>query len=183
MSIFNKLKQGVSEAGTKAINTVEANRLKSQIGKNNDLIQSLFTEIGRKVFSEYHNPQIQIGNLVDVEVNQIHELLSLNGQLEIDIKAIWNQKQCTCGNLVALDAKFCSACGTRFNTIQINEQEASLILEQPGENMETVSLGLTGTLNDKPSPQESNDSIFCPNCDAEIEADSKFCGECGHMMK
>lgn len=179
VSLFDKLKQGVSEAGTKAINVVEANRLKASISKNNEQIHSLYTEIGKKVFSGYNNQQFHSA-MVEDEIKQIQALYNHNRQLDIDIKAIWNEKECPCGNSVSLDAKFCSNCGHRFNLVTIEETpNAPVILEQ-SQQLTVTTPAREVSFSD--SAANTNITGICPNCDSEIEADSKFCGECGHML-
>jgi predicted Zn-ribbon and HTH transcriptional regulator len=178
VSFLDKFKKGVTEAGAKAINTVETNRLKATISKNNGQINMLYTEMGKKIFNEYHNQPSPLFELIENEIKQVQTLFAENKQLEIDIKTIWNTKDCTCGKSVALDAKFCSACGHRFNLVTI-----------PEGTPETEILEIThepNTSRDTKFQRDHNDSIdssiICPNCDTEVESDAKFCGDCGQML-
>ena len=115
MSIFNKLKQGVSDAGNKAKTTVETTRLKGQIANNTEEMNDLFLKIGREVFASYNT---QTNTQVDEEVKEhiltINNLLGKNKEIEKNIHKVRNQKDCVCGNTVTLDSEFCSACGHKF---------------------------------------------------------------------
>ena len=147
MSLFNKLKKGVTDAGNVAKSTVESNRLKAQISKHQTDIHSLYFEIGKKVFSAASSEQPVNVQLVEEEINLIQENLTSIKQLEINIKAIWNEKECLCGKLVPLDAKFCPACGHKFTAkpvstpvdskeVEGTEQQETMILLPKAEPVE-----------------------------------------------
>lgn len=183
MSFFDKLKKGVTDAGAKAINTVEANRLKGVISKNNEQIEFLYAEIGKKVFSEYHSQSLQLNEPIENDIKQIYSIIAENKQLETDIKAIWNQKDCVCGKSVPLDAKFCSACGHRFNLIAIPEGSHAVELIDASSNVVIESDASSNRIKDsEKKPVIEGATNICPNCDMEVEPDAKFCGDCGHML-
>ncbi|ATP41659.1 hypothetical protein CSE16_17365 [Solibacillus sp. R5-41] len=115
MGIFNKLKQGVSDAGNKAKTTVEATRLKGQIANNTGEINDLFLKIGREVFASYNTQtNTQVDENVKAHIININNLLGKNKEIEKNLHKVRNQKDCVCGHTVTLDSEFCSACGHKI---------------------------------------------------------------------
>ncbi|MBM7567292.1 zinc ribbon domain-containing protein [Paenibacillus sacheonensis] len=150
MSFFDKVKQGASDAAKKAQQTVEITKLKAQIsGKEKD-IEKLCVQIGTAVYRGH-----QAGNIAANEqevidcCRQADELQAEIRMLEERIKMTRNEKTCTCGKVVALDAKFCPDCG------------AALAEEPRAEN--TVGEIV----------------VICNQCHTENELNAKFCVSCG----
>lgn len=130
-SIFDKIKQGASEAGKQAKITVDINRLKMQANMKQKEIDEKYTEIGRIV---YQAQQTGINNHEDL-VEYFSQITAI--QLEIDdifhkIEEYRKGKECVCGNTVELDAKFCSKCGYRFPASNISNNCECGCLIEPG---------------------------------------------------
>ncbi|SEO13814.1 zinc ribbon domain-containing protein [Paenibacillus sp. OV219] len=150
MSFFDKVKQGASDAAKKAQQTVEITKLKAQIGSKEKEIEKLYTAIGAAV---YRGHQIQDFAVTEQEVgNACHQVDELSGEIGIieeRIKAIRFEKTCTCGKVVALDAKFCPDCGSSLG-------------EEP--KVETTIGEIV---------------VICSQCKTENELNSRFCISCG----
>ena len=174
MSLFNKLTQGVSEASNKAKNTIETSKLKNQISKNQEEINQPYLGIGKEVFGLLRANQPLTTESVETYITKIEYLINHNKELEKEIKAIWNEKECECGKIIPLDAKFCPSCGYKFP--HLNEQ--ALIKE---ETAKTILLGEENvTLTETDMQIEAH---ICKNCDADLETDTKYCGVCGTQVQ
>lgn len=167
MSIFNKLTKGVADAGNKAKLTIETTKLKGQISKNNEEILKYYQAIGQEVYKLHNAQQITLNDELASKVTSINELLATNANIEKDIKVIWNEKDCTCGQIVSLDTKFCPTCGYHF------PEQAPLIHELEDA---TVVLG-------SDSPNETKNNLICSHCDADLAPEAKFCGACGTVIE
>lgn len=151
MSFFDKVKQGASDAAKKAQQTVEITKLKAQISGKEKEIDKLYTAIGAAVYRGHQEKDFAI---TEQEVAnaclQVDELNVEIGLIEERIKAIRFEKTCTCGKVVALDAKFCPDCG-------------SSLAEEPPKAETTVGEIV----------------VICSHCKTENELNSRFCISCG----
>lgn len=175
MSIFNKFKQGVSEASNLAKSQLEATRLKSQITKNQNEINELYRIIGKTVFQNNATESFSTEQ-VEQELLQVKYLLSQNEELATSIHTIFNQKACACGELTNIDAIFCSKCGHSF-TVAATSVEAMA-------SDETVLLvkneAQLPNLEEQNIVTEKVDTLKnCAQCGSKLEDDAQFCGECG----
>lgn len=171
MSFFEKLKQGVSEAGQKAKTTVEVNRLKLQIQARQNTIKEKCCLIGSIVFNAYEkneplctNPEIE---QICAEIAQIQAEIK---QVESRIKELNGEKDCVCGQVVRLDARFCPSCGHRFE----EEKLASPILIE-----QTSAHSDSGSQSASELPLQTR---VCPSCHEKIQESDKFCGSCGKEL-
>ncbi|WP_219835784.1 zinc ribbon domain-containing protein [Paenibacillus sp. R14(2021)] len=153
MSFFDKVKQGASDAAKKAQQTVEITKLKAQIsGKEKD-IERIYTQIGTAIYRGHQAGDIAgTEELVAESCRQADELNNEIHLIEERIKAIRFEKTCTCGKVVALDAKFCPDCG-------------SALAEEP--KVETTVGEIV---------------VICNQCQTENELNAKFCVSCGSGM-
>lgn len=174
MSIFEKFTKGVSEAGNKAKITLEATKLKSQITKNTEEIGRIYAIIGEKVFEHHNAGNLQINTDITSYIEQITQLQEKNSEIDKEIKTLWNVKDCICGNSVAIDVKFCPSCGYNF-PLEAEQVKAEPVVV----NDATVLLGGTPPVA---TVQEELPKVICPNCDADLEHDARFCGECGTQI-
>ena len=150
MSFFDKVKQGASDAAKKAQQTVEITKLKAQIsGKEKD-IEKLCLQIGEAVYRGH-----QAGDISSTEQEVLdccREADELHGEIKVleeRIKVTRNEKTCTCGKVVALDARFCPDCGAG-------------LAEDP--KVETTIGEIV---------------VICNQCHTENELNAKFCVSCG----
>ena len=122
MSFFDKLKTGVSEAGNKAKSAVEVNRLKLQNHGKQREIEQQYMEIGRAVFEAMKQRESINTDALQPSYDQIIKLQEEIQQNQMQIAAISDEKQCACGQLVPIQAKFCPACGQHFAKVKVIEE-------------------------------------------------------------
>ncbi|MFH5182047.1 zinc ribbon domain-containing protein [Paenibacillus sp. TAB 01] len=116
MSFFDKMKQGASDAAKKAQQTVEITKLKTQISLKEREIEKSYAYIGEAVFHSYRNGDWKMAGK-DIEGYCLH-ITGLRRDisvLEAKIKAVKNEKECSCGKIVPLEVKYCPACGLPFD--------------------------------------------------------------------
>lgn len=119
MSFLNKVKSGISEAGSKAKTMVEVGKVKMQIGSKEKEIEKNYRDIGRIVFLTANNREPD-GGKTDYQSN-IQEILKLENEVRElikQIKTLSNEKDCVCGKAVAIDARFCPSCGHTFTVTE-----------------------------------------------------------------
>ncbi|MFS0724755.1 zinc ribbon domain-containing protein [Paenibacillus sp. 1P07SE] len=115
MSFLDKVKSGLSEAGSKAKTAVEVNKLKMQQSAKQKEIEQRYQTIGRIVFltaalreaeeaGENYQPEVEAILKLEEEIQTIHK----------QIKGLTGEKDCVCGQSVALGVKFCPSCGHTF---------------------------------------------------------------------
>lgn len=115
MSFMNKVKSGLTEAGSKAKTVVEINKLKSQNSSKQKEIEQRFQHIGRTYYLQ------ETGKLSDGEGHDpalmIVDIARLEAEIEENVKAIKslaNEKDCVCGKPAPLESRFCPSCGHTF---------------------------------------------------------------------
>jgi len=116
MSFMDKMKSGISEAGSKAKTIVEVNKLKLNNSNKQKEIEKLYQNIGRLFFLN------AVGRLEDVAESDyqsdVAEIVRLENEIEANkkqIKTLTNEKDCVCGKASPLDARFCPSCGHTFS--------------------------------------------------------------------
>lgn len=115
MSFFDKLKSGVSEAGSKAKVLVEINKLKLiNVGKQNE-INGLYKEIGEKVtLAAELGQELQLVYFSE-QLEKIAMLKTEIEQNQLKISNLSDEKQCpSCNRSLPIDAKACPSCNTSF---------------------------------------------------------------------
>ncbi|WP_199624430.1 zinc ribbon domain-containing protein [Paenibacillus alkalitolerans] len=116
MSLFDKFKQGASEAAKKAQQTVELTRLKTQISVKEKEIEKSYNFIGKAVFEAFSKGDMSQSEsevrAVCQLISQLKQEIKLLDQKIIDVR---NEKECVCGTSVSANAKFCPECGNKFD--------------------------------------------------------------------
>ncbi|MFD2612520.1 zinc ribbon domain-containing protein [Paenibacillus gansuensis] len=154
MNLFEKLKKSAADAGRKAQTAVEINRLRTQITDKRDEINVKLLEMGEAVYEAYRVRDLTIAERPIDEISKaIQDIEQEIEQIEYRIHQFKNERQCSCGAVAPLDAKFCPECGSRFGEISI------LLDEEPEDLLDT-----------------------CPSCKQEIEENAKFCMNCGYRL-
>lgn len=117
MSFFDKFKAGVTEAGNKAMNVVEVNRLKLQNSSKQNEIDKQYQVMGKMLFEATLNESILPKEAFAVNMNRVLVLKSeIEANLE-QIEALGDGKHCkSCGSSVPAEARFCPNCGHTFET-------------------------------------------------------------------
>ncbi|BFH62296.1 MULTISPECIES: zinc ribbon domain-containing protein [Paenibacillus] len=156
-NFLNKLKQGVSDAGKKAQQTVESTTLKFQVSSKEKEIEKNYTEIGRIV---YRSLETQSSFVPGAEFEKYQEaIITLEKEIEElnrKIQLLQNLKECGCGKMLQADASYCPFCGQQFQTIVV----------QPA----AVQAG------------HSEKAIFCPKCGESATLGDHFCRGCGFRL-
>lgn len=162
MSLFDKMKKGVSDAGSKAKTLVEVNKFRLNIQSLEAEIQERYKKIGQSVFestsdeigSEPTLDQKEKGNIMQVcqEIRSRQlEIVELNKKiLELN-----NQKHCDkCGRVNQAEVKYCSECGHEFT------QVVTIDVVAAQTTMESTA-------------------ITCWKCHEPLSQNDRFCGKCG----
>ncbi|MWV42376.1 hypothetical protein GRF59_01920 [Paenibacillus sp. HJL G12] len=156
-NFLNKLKQGVSDAGKKAQQTVESTTLKFQVSSKEKDIEKNYTEIGRIV---YRSLETESSFIPNAEFQKYRESI-LGLELEIEelnkkIQHLQNLKECGCGKMLPADASYCPFCGQQFQTVVV----------QPA--------AVQASHTDK--------AAFCPRCGEPAAHGDHFCRGCGFQL-
>ena len=143
MSLIDKIKSGVSEAGQKAKVVVEVNKLRLINVSKQSEINSLYKQIGEKV-SQYVDQSVALEPaLFATELEQINILKFEMEQNTYQIHNLNDEKSCPqCQHLNAFDARECSQCHEPFpihditnidgdnNTVQLLDQHHKLNIKE-----------------------------------------------------
>lgn len=115
VSFFDKFKAGVTEAGNKAMNVVEVNRLKLQNSSKQNEIDKQYQLMGKMLFEATLNESLLPREAFAVNMDRV---LVLKNEIEANLEQIatlGDGKHCkSCGSSVAADARFCPNCGYTF---------------------------------------------------------------------
>lgn len=156
MSIFDKVKQGASDAARKAQQTFELARLNSQKSSREKDMAKLYAELGEAMFEAYLTGETAVSE--EKVASCCEQLLELKREIEAieeKMKSVKLEKSCSCGKVVPSTVKFCPDCGTRFT-----EQEP------------------------KPRAEMSYGEIrvICQSCSTENELTALYCIDCGYEL-
>lgn len=114
--IFKKLTKGVTQTGSKVKNVVDVNRLKVKTAQQKKDLEKDYLQIGKMVFKSYqsNDETVAIEGAILDSCKQIAAKQKEINELEAKINNAKNLKECTCGEIVSKETKFCPACGYRF---------------------------------------------------------------------
>jgi hypothetical protein len=129
MGLFDKIKKGVSGAGTKAKVTVDINRLKLQINSKRRDIDNKYKLMGEAYFhANMHGNTEGLEALLQGYCEDVINHQKQINELQVKIKEMGNEKECSCGRTVELAAKYCPTCGHQFDGT-----EQIIVLDEPPE--------------------------------------------------
>jgi uncharacterized coiled-coil DUF342 family protein len=112
MSVFEKLKKGVSTAGTKVSAAMEVNRLRMQVSLKKKEIEREFRSIGEAYFANYlKTEKVDIDAVLRPHCENIVAIQRDIQELERKIQKLNHEKKCACGKTVPQQAKYCPFCG------------------------------------------------------------------------
>lgn len=158
MAFFDNMGKKIGEAAQAAAKKsgelVEVTKLNVNINSEEDKMQKLYNQIGKKVYDKYSETGAADADFVeDCESIKVHDQNVKN--LKEKILEVKSMKQCVgCGSELEKNQIFCSKCGTR------NE------IQQAAE----------------PAQQASQATVSCPACGATLQAGSVFCTNCGSKI-
>lgn len=150
------------ESGKESYNKMaEKNRLKKEISQLTTDINNSLMNVGRQLYTE--QPEHEQFKDVFVEVKEKEEkIVELNKQISIVDGAI----PCpNCGELIAKGTDTCEKCGTKIE------------VAPPATETAEASDAETGAIEVELKPV-----VTCPQCGATLEADAKFCNQCGKAL-
>lgn len=116
MSFLDKFKAGVAEAGNKAKNVVEINRLKMQNNSMHSEIARQYEAMGKIVFDSMEQGTWPVSKeQMSANIERIQELQLAIEQNLLHIANINDSKTCkACGATNNVEAKFCNHCGHTY---------------------------------------------------------------------
>ena len=161
MDFFNKLTQKAKEtyegASKKTGELAKEAKLRMKMNENKSIINSLYQEIGKKVY-EKHTLSETIDINVDLE-EECTQIDILSAEIETclnQIRELKDKKQCpNCFNEIDLDANFCNHCGAKQDVEEAREVEV----------VETENV----IDNEAPETTEEQDNVQVGNAENENE--------------
>ena len=156
MSIFERMKQGATEAARKVEQTVEISKLKSQISTREKEIDRLYARTGKTVYDAYSRGDLSRSEteVMDYceQLSDLHEDIKLIQEKITNIKL---EKSCSaCGKIVPVNARFCPDCGKKFPEYDEKPQESTV-----------------GEIR-----------VLCAVCGTENDIGARYCVECGNEL-
>lgn len=157
MDFFNKVGETITNKGKdvarKAKDIAEINNLNAQIAVQEEIIQNVYSEIGRKF---YEDNKDKVNMPYQEQCQQIKDAFAEIETLKTTIQTLKGIQVCPkCGAEVKDEAVFCSMCGEKINV------DPEVVVEEEKE-------------------EEIN---FCASCGAKLEKDAIFCTKCGSKAK
>lgn len=184
MGFFNKIKESAAKAADKAKDSVEVVRLNSQIAVKRKEIERLYMQIGEAVFEAY-----QVNELSNAEQlihNNSQFIIALQNEIEeieVKVRALKDEKDCVCGQVLPLDAKFCSSCGHKFEL-----QAAVVVAEEVVDAIPVAELNDNGQAEAViveevvEADNAAHSKTQCSACQSELQLGDQFCENCGEKQ-
>ncbi|MGE5327980.1 MAG: zinc ribbon domain-containing protein [Deltaproteobacteria bacterium] len=157
MSFLENLGKTISgaaqTAAKKSGEMVEITKINMSIGSEEDKIEKLQMQIGKKVYeNSVAGTPISADDFKDA-CNEITERNNTIKDLKAKILEVKSIKLCTsCGAELEKEVQFCNKCGSKQEAIAV-------------ETAQTAA------------------EAACPKCSAALPADAGFCGSCGEKLK
>ncbi|MEK5234570.1 zinc ribbon domain-containing protein [Paenibacillus sp. FSL L8-0470] len=140
MNFLQRIKDGASRVSEKAQSSVEIGKLNGHISDIEHEMEIEFMKMGKLFYDGYRSKDLSLAEGKMVEHSRA--CLKLQEQIEelrFRIAELKNEKLCTCGNVVALDANFCPKCGRK--------------LEEPASRKEAVPVTVHSIHEDEEEDQ------------------------------
>lgn len=140
MDFFNKLtqkaKETYKEASQKTGELAKEAKLRMKMNENKSLINSLYQEIGKKVYEKHVKSEtIDIKTELEEECTKIDVLSAEIETCLKQIRELKDKKQCPkCFKEIELEDKFCNYCGAKQEDTEVREVEVLYT----GDNQETT---------------------------------------------
>lgn len=129
MDFFNKLtkkaKETYKEASQKTGELAKEAKLRIKMNENKSTINSLYQEIGKKVYEKHVKSEtIDIKTELEEECTKIDVLSAEIETCLKQIRELKDKKQCPkCFKEIELEAKFCNYCGAKQEDTEAKEAE------------------------------------------------------------
>lgn len=149
--IGKKFSSAAKTVQKRTLESVEIGKLNSEMRSLKEKRAHLFKSLGEAYYKAGGKNE---GNeRIEVLVEQLDQIAVREAELQAQLDRLTQQKRCPkCGNVVALEARFCPACGER-----LPEEEKPAEPEEPAQ----------------PAPE------YCVGCGALRQDHSRFCVVCG----
>lgn len=136
---------------------IEETKLKISISDKEADIDGMYEEIGKAVYEQYKK-----GEDIGKDFTKIAKKIDkLNDEInDMNVKILYNKSLRTCANcgeVIALDSKFCTNCGEKQKAVKIKEDKK--VTKKEDVEVEKV----------------------CPECGEVCATTAKFCSKCGHQ--
>lgn len=158
MDFFNKLtqkaKETYKEASQKTGELAKEAKLRMKMNENKSLINSLYQEIGKKVYEKHAKSEtIDIKTELEEECTKIDVLSAEIETCLKQIRELKDKKQCPkCFKEIELEAKFCNYCGAKQEDTEIREVEVLYT----GDNQETTQNNASAETDEENNNNENN---------------------------
>lgn len=129
MDFFNKLtkkaKEAYEGASQKTGELAKEAKLRMKMNENKSAINSLYQEIGKKVYEKHVKSEtIDIKTELEEECTKIDVLSAEIETCLKQIRELKDKKQCPkCFKEIELEAKFCNYCGAKQDDVEAKEAE------------------------------------------------------------
>lgn len=156
----------VGDTATSTYNTVadksgkliEETKLKIAISDKETDIDEVYEEIGKAVYDQY-----KAGEDVGKDFTKLAKKIDKYNEEIKDMKTkiLYNKslRECaSCGEVIALNSKFCTNCGEKQKAVKIKEEKK--VTKKEEVEVEKV----------------------CPECGEVCATTAKFCSKCGHQF-
>lgn len=169
MEFMKKVEEISKKVGDTATNTynsvadksgklIEETKLKIAISDKEADIDEVYEEMGKAVYDLYKG-----GEDVGKEFTKLSKKIDkLNDEIkDMNTKILYNKslRTCaTCGEVIALNSKFCTNCGEKQKAVKIKEEKK--VTKKEEVEVEKV----------------------CPECGEVCATAAKFCSKCGHQF-
>lgn len=126
MNLLQRIKDGASRVSEKAQSSVEVSKLNGQISDLEHEMQVEFLKMGKLFYEGYRSRDLSAAEGPMVELaracNKLQE--QIDG-VRARIAELKNERLCTCGRVVALDANFCPHCGRKLEPVPLRKEPAA----------------------------------------------------------
>lgn len=168
MDFFSKLtqkaKETYKEASQKTGELAKEAKLRMKMNENKSTINSLYQEIGKKVYEKHVKSEtIDIKTELEEECTKIDVLSAEIETCLKQIRELKDKKQCPkCFKEIELEAKFCNYCGAKQEDTEAKEAEVLYTPEtQSNENSVNTDANVETTIDvsSEPAIEESQDQL------------------------
>lgn len=181
MDFFNKLtkkaKETYKEASQKTGELAKEAKLRMKMNENKSTINSLYQEIGKKVYEKHVKSEaIDIKTELEEECTKIDVLSAEIETCLKQIRELKDKKQCPkCFKEIELDDKFCNYCGAKQEDTEAKEAEVLYTSEtqnsQDAEVKEDVDtdISVEQTIDVSPETEIEEESKNEEQLNSEVE--------------
>lgn len=120
MSFIKRIKEGANRVTEKAQNSVEIGKLNGLISDIEREMELEFLKMGRLFYEGYRLKDMSAaeGKMVELSRN-CSKLQEKIDDIRSKIAELKNERLCSCGEVVALDANFCPHCGSKLEVASV----------------------------------------------------------------